>query len=122
MCGHIGLGRVPFSHLEKLRWSVLTLRRKLHSSQLDLARFRCRPGGQEESVIVISLERGVVPDLAEELAFEPSELVFEPEDTVPLGELVYWVELPTGPEGAETFVDCKVELAGAGVKPALEDI
>jgi hypothetical protein len=99
------------------------MRRKLHSSQLDLARSRCRSGGQEESnmkcsVIVISLAGGMVPDPVEGLAFEP-ELVFEPEDTVLLGELSDWVGPPASPEGAGAV---KVEPAGAGVELTLEDI
>jgi hypothetical protein len=112
-----GWGKVPFSHLENPRQSVLIVRRKLHSSQLDLARSRRRSGGQEESdmkcsVIVISLVGGMVPDPAE-------GLVFEPEDAALLGELFGWVGPPAGPEGAAAV---EVEPAGAGVKPTLEDI
>ena len=95
----LGWGKMPFSHLEKPRRSVLTLRRKLHSSQFDLARSRWRSGGQEgsdmkRSVIVISPEGGLVPDPEEEMVFEPPELAFEPEDAVPLGVLVCWDEPP----------------------------
>ena len=118
-----GWGKVPFSHLENPRQSVLIMRRKLHSSQLDLARSRRRSGGQEESdmkrsVIVISPVGGMVPDPAEGLVFEP-ESVFEPEDAAPLGELFGWVGPPAGLEGAAAV---EVEPAGAGVKPTLEDI
>jgi len=112
-----GWGKVPFSHLEKPSQSVLTLRRKLHSSQLDLVRSRRRSGGQvvsdmKRSEIVISPEGGLV--------FELPEVVFEPEEGAPLGALACWVEPPAGPEGAA--VPCEMEPAGAGVKPTLEDI
>jgi hypothetical protein len=73
----LGWGKVPFSHRENPSQSVLTLRRKLHSSQLDLARSRRRSGGQEvsdmkRSEIVISPEGGLV--------FEPPVVVFKPEE------------------------------------------
>jgi hypothetical protein len=74
------------------------------------------------SVIVISLEGTLVPDLAGEIVFKTPELVFEPEDAVLLGALVCWVEVPAGPAGAGTAGDYEVEPAGAGVKPTLEDI
>jgi hypothetical protein len=122
----LGCGRVLFSHLKKLRQSVLTLRRKLHSSQFNLARSRWRSGGQKVSdmkclVIVISPEGGMVPDLAEEVVFESPELVFKPEEVPPLGVLVDWMRPLTGPE-ADTAVGCEVEPAEAGVKLMLEDI
>ena len=105
----------------------MTLRRKLHSSQFNLARSRRRSGGQEESdmkcsVIVISPEGGLVPDPEEEMVFKPPELAFKPEDAVLLGVLVCWDEPPASLEGAGTAVDCEVEPVGAGVKPTLADI
>jgi hypothetical protein len=66
----------------------------------------------KRSEIVISLEGG--------LLFDPPEIVFKPEEAMPLGVSVCWEELPIGPEGA--VEGCEVELAGVGVKPMLEDI
>ena len=74
------------------------------------------------SVIVISPEGGVEPDPVGKMVFETMELVFEPEDAPPLGVVLCWADPPAGPEGAGTAVGCKVEPAGAGVKPTVEDI
>ena len=108
---------MPFSHLKNPSQLVLTLRRKLHSFQLDLVRSRQRSGGQKVSdikcsEIAISPEEGSVLDPEEEMVFEPPEVVFELEEGAPLGVLVCWMEPPNGPEGAA--VDCEVEPAGDG--------